>query len=136
MILGKGWQSQSETSIDMTPMLDVVFILLIFFIVTSSVNQIAEVEVTPAISSQATAVRDTPVIITLDAAGRLFMGEDLLDIYYLPAKLNKLKADNPKVRLLLMADRDCPTGVTIKVLESAKQAGISMSTVAAVNKAS
>ncbi|MBW3138115.1 biopolymer transporter ExbD [Ferrimonas balearica] len=123
------WHQDEEPQINMTPMLDVVFILLIFFIVSASFTQLSQVGIEPASASQASAVTDAPVVITLDAAGQVLLDNQRLDPYYLPARLAQLKAQNPRLRLLLLADRDCPTGVTIEVLDASRKAGIDDSAV-------
>ncbi|WP_028116870.1 ExbD/TolR family protein [Ferrimonas senticii] len=120
-----------DSEINMTPMLDVVFILLIFFIVSTSFVQLNKVEIERPQAATAEASHGTPSIISLDGAGRLYWQGKELDIYYLPATLRQLAASTPNAQLLIMADQRCPTGVTIKVLDIANQSGLKHTAVAA-----
>ncbi|MBR9726909.1 ExbD/TolR family protein [Shewanella intestini] len=129
-MLSDRFRQEKEPEINMTPMLDVVFILLIFFIVSTNFIQQSAVEINRPQSNTARAVDGTPIIITLDTTGRLYLEKEEIDIYYLPEKLRQMAIQMPKAKLLILADTDCPTGVTIKVLDIAKQAGIEFSSVA------
>ncbi|MEI6858718.1 MAG: biopolymer transporter ExbD [Shewanella sp.] len=129
-MLSDRFRQEREAEIDMTPMLDVVFILLIFFIVSTNFVQQTSVEVKLPQVSSAEQVGGSPVVVTLDTTGRLYFEGKELDIYYLEGKLQQVASQSPNAKLLIIADTDCPTGVTIKVLDIAKRAGISFSSVA------
>jgi len=129
-MLSDRFKQDKDPEINMTPMLDVVFILLIFFIVSTNFVQQSAVEIKRPQSSTATRVDGSPIVITLDTTGRVFFESNEMDIYYLPGKLQQIASQTPKAKLLVVADTHCPTGVTIKVLDIAKQAGISFSSVA------
>ena len=129
-MLSDRFKEDKEPEINMTPMLDVVFILLIFFIVSTNFVQQSAVEIKRPQSSTASRVDGSPIVITLDTTGRVFFESKEMDIYYLPGKLQQIASQTPKAKLLVVADTHCPTGVTIKVLDVAKQAGISFSSVA------
>lgn len=129
-MLSDRFRQDKDPEINMTPMLDVVFILLIFFIVSTNFVQQSAVEINRPYASTAIGVEGSPIIVTLDTTGRVYFESQEIDIYYLPGKLQQIVAQSPQVKLLIVADTNCPTGVTIKVLDIAKQAGISFSSVA------
>lgn len=129
-MLSDRFKQDKDPEINMTPMLDVVFILLIFFIVSTNFVQQSSVEIKRPQSSIATQVDGSPIVVTLETTGRVFFESKEIDIYYLPGKLQQIASQTPKAKLLVVADTNCPTGVTIKVLDIAKQAGISFSSVA------
>ncbi|WP_372942114.1 ExbD/TolR family protein [Shewanella sp.] len=129
-MLSDRFKQDKDPEINMTPMLDVVFILLIFFIVSTNFVQQSAVEIHRPYASTASRVEGSPIIITLDTTGRVYFESQEIDIYYLPGKLQQIVTQTPKVKLLVVADTNCPTGVTIKVLDIAKKAGISFSSVA------
>ncbi|GIU47455.1 ExbD/TolR family protein [Shewanella algidipiscicola] len=129
-MLSDRFRQDKDPEINMTPMLDVVFILLIFFIVSTNFVQQSSVEIKRPQASTATSVDGSPIVITLDTTGRVYFESKEIDIYYLPGKLQQIASQTPKAKLLVVADTNCPTGVTIKVLDIAKQAGISFSSVA------
>ncbi|WOT04593.1 ExbD/TolR family protein [Shewanella youngdeokensis] len=130
-MLSDRFKQDKEPEINMTPMLDVVFILLIFFIVSTNFVQQSSVEIKRPQSNTATSLDGSPIVVTLDTTGRVYFESKEIDIYYLPGKLQQIASQTPKAKLLVVADTHCPTGVTIKVLDIAKQAGISYSSVAA-----
>jgi biopolymer transport protein ExbD len=129
-MLSDRFKQEQDPEINMTPMLDVVFILLIFFIVSTNFVQQSAVEIKRPQSSTAIRVDGSPIVVTLDTTGRVFFESKEIDIYYLPGKLQQIASQTPKAKLLVVADTHCPTGVTIKVLDIAKQAGISFTSVA------
>ncbi|QIZ78672.1 ExbD/TolR family protein [Ferrimonas lipolytica] len=130
-MLSNRFNLDKDAEINMTPMLDVVFILLIFFIVSTSFVQHNKIEIERPQANSAEVSHGTPLILSIDAAGRMYWDNQELDIYYLPATLQQLAATTPNARLLIMADQRCPTGVTIKALDIANQAGLQHSAVAA-----
>lgn len=129
-MLSDRFKQEQDPEINMTPMLDVVFILLIFFIVSTNFVQQSAVEIKRPQSSTAIRVDGSPIVVTLDTTGRVFFESKEIDIYYLPVRLQQIASQTPKAKLLVVADTHCPTGVTIKVLDIAKQAGISFTSVA------
>ncbi|GAA4876033.1 biopolymer transporter ExbD [Ferrimonas pelagia] len=120
-----------DAEINMTPMLDVVFILLIFFIVSTSFTTQTAIEIERPHASTAESMEQTPVLLVLDAAGRVYLDDQTLDVYYLEGRLRQLVAQTPQIQLLIMADENCPTGATIEVLDIARRSGIQHSPIAA-----
>ncbi|TKB58682.1 ExbD/TolR family protein [Ferrimonas aestuarii] len=129
-MLSNRFTQNSDNEINMTPMLDVVFILLIFFIVSTSFVRLHNIDIDRPKASSSEATPGTPLILTIDASGRLYWQQQELDIYYLPATLKQVAVTTSHAQLLIVADSRTPTGVTIKALDIAKQAGISNSSVA------
>ncbi|USD39463.1 biopolymer transporter ExbD [Ferrimonas sp. SCSIO 43195] len=129
-MLSDRFNQNNDTEVNMTPMLDVVFILLIFFIVSTSFVRLQKMEIQRPQANSAEVSHGTPLILTIDAAGRLFWQQQPLDIYYLPATLQQVAAQTENAQLLIVADTRTPTGITIKALDIAKQAGLSGASVA------
>ncbi|WP_108648910.1 ExbD/TolR family protein [Dongshaea marina] len=114
-----------EIQIDMTPMLDIVFIMLIFFIVTSTLGQQKSIKVnTPtAVSGQSRAAQ--PELVTISADDAIFVGRRQVSLTELSGILLQKVASDPKVSLLIDADKLSHHGIVIKVMDVAKSVGVS-----------
>lgn len=112
----------SEISIDMTPMIDCVFQLLIFFLLSSSF-------LTPSVRLQlpkASPERSAPVdsvIVTLDASGQLFVNHERIAPAMLRDHLRRSQAHTGKQAVILRADRAQPYEKVLEVLVAIQQAG-------------
>ena len=96
-MLSDRFRQGKDPEINMTPMLDVVFILLIFFIVSTNFVQQSSVEIKRPQASMATSVDGSPIVVTLDTTGRVYFESKEIDIYYLPGKLQRLWAHPARV---------------------------------------
>ncbi len=126
-------QSYSEdiTEINMTPLIDMVFILLIFFIVATSFVRESGVEVNRPLASSATAKDKVAMLIGITSAGRIFIEGNEIDIQNIEGRMNSFLAEVPGGNVVIVADKTCPTGVTIKVLDLCRLAGVTNLSVAA-----
>jgi len=117
--------------IDMTPLIDMVFILLIFFIVATSFVRESGVEVNRPQALSATAKEKISMVIGITSAGRIFMEGQEIDIQNVMGRMNSFLAEVPGGSVVIVADKNCPTGVTIKVLDYCRLAGVTNLSVAA-----
>ena len=118
--------------INVTPMLDVVFILLIFFIVTTSfVKEEGLAVSSPGQEPTHETNRDTgPVVVRINSTGQILLEGRILEKGAVPANLQRVKAENPEAPLILAAHPDGDTEALVAVLDAAKAAGIESVTVA------
>jgi biopolymer transport protein ExbD len=107
----------------MAPMLDMVFILLIFFLVTTSFVRDAGVEVKRPTAATAEASQQSGLRLGIDAAGRIYVDGQPLDLRSIRAVTERFLARNPEGSIVIVADRKVPTGLTIKVLDQCRLAG-------------
>jgi biopolymer transport protein ExbD len=119
---------EDESDIDLTPMLDVVFIMLIFFIVTASfVKEFGldmsspDREDTPVESSKNT------IMIRIEESGRIWIDDTLTDIEGVQSSVKRLHAQNPKANVVIQPDPRAKTNVMIRVLDQARSAGVNAS---------
>jgi len=117
--------------IDMTPLIDMVFILLIFFIVATSFVRESGVEVNRPQALSAIAKEKISMVIGITSAGRIFMEGQEIDIQNVMGRMNSFLAEVPGGSVVIVADKNCPTGVTIKVLDYCRLAGVTNLSVAA-----
>ena len=113
-----------EQNIDMTPMLDIVFIMLIFFIVTTSFVKESGIEVNKPQASTAKSDKKTNIIIGINEAGEIWIDKHLVDIRALRTTIEKLHADTPDGSVVITADTKAQTGILVSVMDQIKLAGI------------
>lgn len=112
--------NEFDAEIDLTPLIDVVFILLIFFFITSTFLKPAmPVNLAKAASASADAERKEQVVITIDATGALFNDEAPLA----PEGIAALISANPDLGINLFVDRDAPFESFLAVIDEARLLG-------------
>jgi biopolymer transport protein ExbD len=123
--LNKMLQEQDEKEeIDMTPMLDVVFILLIFFIVTASFVKEAGIDVNRPEAATAVKKERANILVAISDKGDIWINKRKVDIRSVQANIERLKAENPQGTVVIQADKKSTTDTLIKVMDSARAAGV------------
>ncbi|QGY41737.1 biopolymer transporter ExbD [Pseudodesulfovibrio cashew] len=110
--------------INLAPMVDMIFILLIFFIVTASFAKESGVEVQRPVARTAEQAEDSAMIIGVAADGAVSIEGQRVDIRALGPRLERFVAGQPAGAAIVVADRDCPTGITVRVLDACRLAGV------------
>jgi biopolymer transport protein ExbD len=100
-----------EGEIDLTPMLDVVFIMLIFFIVTSSFVKEPGADITKADALTTTSCVRGTIIFAINAAGEIYYDKKQLPIGRAFRLAEAAKKEAPKANIVIQADVDAPTSV-------------------------
>lgn len=122
---------EEEAEINLTPMLDVVFIMLIFFIVTTSFVKEAGVSVNEPGAHTATHRQQNNVVIAITPGGQVWIGGHPVDVRSVRAEVERLHARNPGGGVLIQADQASHTGLLVKVMDQVRQAGIHNMAIAA-----
>ena len=120
-----------ESTIDMTPMLDIVFIMLIFFIVTTSF--VKESGVTVSRPSAQTAAEDKKgnIMVAFKPNGEIWIDKRAVDVRSVRANVEKLKAESPESGVVIQADTDARTGILVQVMDQIRLAGVANISIAA-----
>ena len=119
------FQEQEENEeINMTPMLDVVFILLIFFIVTASFVKEAGIEVNRPEAATAVKKARANILVAISDTGEIWINKRRVDIRSVQANIERLKAENPQGTVVIQADKKATTDTLIKVMDAARAAGV------------
>ena len=114
-------QEQEEAEeINMTPMLDVVFILLIFFIVTASFVKEAGIEVNRPEAATAVKKERANILVAISDKGEIWINKRRIDIRAVQANIERLKAENPQGTVVIQADQKSTTDTLIKVMDAAR----------------
>ena len=117
-------KAKEEASIDLTSMLDIVFIMLIFFIVTSSFVRESGVEVNRPQASNVVSQKDAGIFVAITSANDIFIDKRVVDVERVQATLEHLLLEQPDASLVIQADEHAYNGTVVKVMDAAKGAGV------------
>lgn len=115
---------EEEASIDMTPMLDVVFIMLIFFIVTASFVKEAGIDVNRPDAATAVNKDRASILVAISDTGEIWINKRRVDVRAVQANIERLHAENPQGTVVIQADKKATTDMLIKVMDASRAAGI------------
>ena len=123
-----GSRSNSDRSamsqINVTPLVDVMLVLLIIFMVTAPMMQQGVQVNLPKADTKALTPQETTVVVSIEKSGRLFINTTEVPAGELRAKLSGMFATRSKKEVFLKADKDVPYGEVIKAMAEIKGAGI------------
>ena len=117
-------QTEAEGEIDITPMLDVVFIMLIFFIVTASFVKESGIEVNRPDASTSQAKPRANILIAVNAADEIWINKRRVDVSQVRANIERLHAENPQGTVVIQADEESNTKAVVAVMDAARAAGV------------
>jgi biopolymer transport protein ExbD len=126
LALGAGQKSKG-VELNMSPLIDMVFILLIFFLVTTSFVKEAGVEVKQPIRSTSDAKPDdTNMLLEIDEDGYIYIdqGQTMIDIRSVRPRVERWFSENPLGNVVIISDPACRWGVSIEVLDKVRAVGI------------
>ncbi|QMU60943.1 MAG: biopolymer transporter ExbD [Gammaproteobacteria bacterium] len=125
---------EDRLDVNITPLIDVVFLLLIFFMVTTTFNQQAELRVDlPEASSEEQALEVIPIEITIDPAGAYYVnGQSLANnnAVTLLQSLQKIIADDKDKNVIIRADATTPHQAVVTAMDAVAKAGVSKLSIA------
>lgn len=124
---------EEDAQIDMTPMLDVVFIMLIFFIVTTVFVKQAGIDVNKPEGETATRMKNANIFIAVTEDGSIWMDRREISVESVTANLEKLLSEQPSDTVFIQADMKAKHGVVVEVMDKVKAAGIDQVAVAVRN---
>ncbi|WP_396586552.1 ExbD/TolR family protein [Bermanella sp. R86510] len=113
-----------ESTVDMTPMLDIVFIMLIFFIVTTSFVKESGVTVNRPSADSAEQAKKGNIMVAIKPSGEIWIDKRAVDVRSVRANIEKLKAESPESGVVIQADTDARTGLLVDVMDQIRLAGI------------
>ena len=122
--LGNLFQEDEAEEINMTPMLDVVFIMLIFFIVTASFVKEAGIDVNRPEAATAVKKERANILVAISDQGEIWINKRKIDVRAVQANIERLKAENPQGSVVIQADKKATTETLIKVMDASRAAGV------------
>jgi biopolymer transport protein ExbD len=122
-----GTKKQEEAEVNVTPMLDIVFIMLIFFIVTASFVREKGLDVTrPPETPDIPKISEKAILIQINDNDDVFVNRRQVDVRAVRANVERLRAENPKSTVVIQTGRRASTGMLVDVMDQAKQAKASI----------
>ncbi len=109
--------------LNIAPLIDMVFILLIFFLVTTSFVKETGVEVNRPTAATAVSQSKATILIGIDATDRIFFDHREVDVRAVRANVERALAENPDGVVVVVADRASTTGTAIRVMDGCRLAG-------------
>ena len=123
--------SNEDNEINLTPMLDVVFIMLIFFIVTASFVRETGIDVNRPEADGITPQENVAILIAIAENNGIWIDRRLIDPRALRANIERLHAENPGGTVVIQADEASQNNTLVQVMDAARQAGIQNISIAA-----
>ena len=120
-----------EADVNLTPMLDIVFIMLIFFIVTTSFVKESGIDISRP-NAQTAQRRDRGnILIAIAPNGEVWIDRHAVDIRSVRAVVERLRAANPEAAVVIQGDRAAQIGLLVEVMDQVRKGGISNVSIAA-----
>jgi biopolymer transport protein ExbD len=124
-------KEKDDSQIDITPMLDVVFIMLIFFIVTATFVKQAGIDVDKPAAYTAMLQEKASILIAIDANDEVWIDRRNVSPQALLSIIERLHAENPRGSVVIQADRHSTNKALVKVLDAATRSGVTEVAIAA-----
>ena len=124
--------NQRGDEINLTPMLDVVFIMLIFFVVTASFIKEAGIDINKPQALTGSDISDASILIAISENNEIWIGGRMIDVRALRANIERLHAENPKGTVVIQADGKSINDTFVQVMNASREAGVYDITIATV----
>jgi len=113
-----------EADINITPMLDIVFIMLIFFIVTTSFTKETGATIIRPEAGQAVALQNGTILIGVRPNGDIWMAKRQVELREVRQMVERARAENPEGSVVIVADKGSRIGTVTQVMDQVKMAGV------------
>jgi biopolymer transport protein ExbD len=128
---GKVSEAEEESEVNLTPMLDVVFIMLIFFIVTASFVKEAGIDINRPDAATAERKEKGNILVAISEEGQIWIDRRQVDARALRANIERLHAENPHGAVIIQADQESKNKLLVRVMDAARLAGVKNVSIAA-----
>jgi biopolymer transport protein ExbD len=115
---------EDQNAIDLTPMLDVVFIMLIFFIVTASFIKEPGIEVNRPEATTSELKKNASILIAITGNNEVWIDKQRIDVRAVKNRIERLYAENPKGTVVIQADDEASIELMTKVAKAATEVGV------------
>jgi biopolymer transport protein ExbD len=122
---------ERDTEVNMTPMLDIVFIMLIFFVVTASFVKESGVDVNRPAAATAVLKEHASIMIGITEHNEIWIEQRRVDVRAVRANVERLRAENPNGAVVIQADKSADAGLLVQVIDQSRAAGVEDVSIAA-----
>ena len=127
-------QNDDDSAIDITPMLDIVFIMLIFFVVTTSFVKESGIDVNRPTASTAERKETGSILVAISMDNNVWIDKRRIDPDAIRPNIERLHAENPEGAVVIQADKASTSGLLVKVMDQIRLAGVTNISIAAQAK--
>jgi len=127
-------RDSTDVGVNLTPLIDMVFILLIFFLVTASFTKEAGIDVDRPSAQTAVRQERGNLVIAISHNGEIWIDNQQVDIRAVRAHVQRLHAQNPEGTVIITADKRSQSGLMVDVMDQVRLAGVSNIAIAAQQK--
>jgi len=113
-----------DAEINITPMLDIVFIMLIFFIVTTSFTKETGAAIAKPIAEQAAALQNGTILIGIRPNDDIWMAKRQIELREVRQMVERARAENPEGSVVIVADQGARIGTVTQVMDQVRLAGV------------
>jgi biopolymer transport protein ExbD len=113
-----------DAEINITPMLDIVFIMLIFFIVTTSFTKETGAAIVKPEAEQAIALRNGTILIGIRPNNDIWMAKRQIELREVRQRVERAKSENPEGSVVIVADKGSRIGMVTQVMDQVRLAGV------------
>ncbi len=116
--------ADDESEVNITPLIDIVFIMLIFFIVTATFVKETGIDVNKPDAPTAEVKKKANILIAIDANNNIWLDRRKIDIRSVIPNIKRLRAENPQGSVVIQADEESKNKMLVEVMDAARQAGV------------
>jgi len=116
-------RARESAQVNIAPLIDMVFILLIFFLLTTTFIKDTGVKVTRATATAAQPLTPDALRVSIARSGHIYTGGDRVDLRDVEDHVRRFLTDQPSGSIIVIPDVDAPSGAVIDVMDAAKRAG-------------
>ncbi|MDY0398689.1 MAG: biopolymer transporter ExbD [Desulfuromonas thiophila] len=113
----------NNSEINISPLIDLVFLLLIFFMVTTNFVRDAGIEVERPVASSALPAENRSIFVAVSATGEAWFDGQQVDVRAVRGHVERALADNPGAEVIVLADQRSQTGAVVRVMDQCRLAG-------------
>ncbi|MCP4117174.1 MAG: biopolymer transporter ExbD [Desulfobacteraceae bacterium] len=135
-VRGSVRMKSKEAEINISPLIDLVFLLLIFFMVTTSFVRETGIDVRRPSASTATLTENGNILVAVSDKGTIHFDGRKIDLRSLRSHITRALAENPEGSVVIVADKVSYTGIVIRVMDQCRLAGAKRVSIAASKKES
>ncbi len=117
-------EEDEESEVNLTPMLDVVFIMLIFFIVTASFVKESGIDINRPDAATSERKEKGNILVAISAEGQIWIDRRQVDPRALRANIERMHAENPHGAVIIQADQESKNKMLVQVMDAARLAGV------------
>ena len=125
------FEDEEEDAVNLTPMLDVVFIMLIFFIVTASFVKEAGIDVNRPSAATAERKEKGNILVAISENNQIWIDRRQVDPRALRANIERMHAENPNAAVVIQADEESKNKLLVQVMDAARTVGVKNVSIAA-----